>query len=313
MTTPDPSLDMTDRDTLQVGSGTPGDGTHGVPVHHDTMNAIDPEIEQKGVNPQDHGRDVVVEVTGRDEPEINVGGGEPGHEAGVLPGVDVEDDAIEGSEPSDDGPDLDALRPGPGEKEEVLAVHAESLPDLTALEKAQAALAEWHDLGPNVIAKRRSLTEWMRVYAAWYAQQPRQPGLTDRIRAVRAITQYKVTKKALAALEARADWRRFVEKCRADAAFRAKTMLESHYAFYVDLHKQGAQMALKAGDHRAIPTFTSPVLERVAPKRVESDAPPPSIVLNLSVQQMKGVEAVLSAPVKADVVEDADFTIEETS
>ena len=55
------------------------------------------------------------------------------------------------------------------------------------------------------------------------------------------------------------------------------------------MHRQGAEMAVRQGDYRAIPAFTVPALERAVPKRDES-RPPTQIAIVISPQQLSGLQ-----------------------
>jgi len=52
-----------------------------------------------------------------------------------------------------------------------------------------------------------------------------------------------------------------------DAVRAARSMLEERYGSAINAHFDGLDMALGARDYRAIPNYTVPILDRVAPKR----------------------------------------------
>ena len=56
-------------------------------------------------------------------------------------------------------------------------------------------------------------------------------------------------------------------KIRANVIAAARNSLEQSYPFYVDAHRWATQAARSANDHRAIAPLTTPILDRVAPKR----------------------------------------------
>lgn len=63
---------------------------------------------------------------------------------------------------------------------------------------------------------------------------------------------------------------RFIDYYRSvqlDAVRAARAMLEERYGSAIQAHFAGLDLALGAEDYRAIPNYTVPILDRVAPKR----------------------------------------------
>lgn len=114
-----------------------------------------------------------------------------------------------------------------------------------------------------------SLKQWMKNYAEWLALQPGRPGRPEKIAVANRMAHDKVSLKALRHLEARPDFLEYHDRFAAGAVTQARAQLESQAPWYMDKHKDGLEMAIKEGDYKAIPNYTSQVLERVWPRREE--------------------------------------------
>ncbi len=111
------------------------------------------------------------------------------------------------------------------------------------------------------------LRPWMRTYAEWLALQPGRLGRTERIKVANKLAHDKVSWRALQHLEHRPDFLAYHDKFSAGAVSAARAKLEAESPWYVEQHRKGLERAIKAQDYKAITNFTTPVLERVWPRR----------------------------------------------
>lgn len=121
----------------------------------------------------------------------------------------------------------------------------------------------------------------MKAYAAWLATQNAFPKSIERLTAAGLYLNTRVSRKNLQALEEREDFQNLVETFRGQETARVKAVLEGHLKAGVDAHMTGLKMALADGDHRAIPKFTVPLIERAWPKANEQEVHRPMIEIHI--------------------------------
>lgn len=209
----------------------------------------------------------------------------------VLPSVQVDKGNPEVPQGTVNGLELDALGTGPGYEDEHVLIGApksvvaaaETSDEITPEEQEEidrAMFKTWFT--PSSVRQQTSLLQWQRLFAAWFAHLPVSPGINDCVRYVRATTKYRVGADAIRTLMARQDWQRMVVSFRESEPKRARELLNADHQTYVDAHREGLNLALAAGDYRAVPPFTVPMLDRVAPKREEETERRPTIVINIA-------------------------------
>lgn len=224
-------------------------------------------------------------------------------EGRVLASVDVENRNTSLPEPVDHRRDLDALGSGPTDKNNHVPLSPE---EQDVVDKAMFRTF----YTPKNVREQVSLLQWQRLFAAWFAQLPVEPSLEDCIRYVRAITTFRVGASTIRELLRRNDFGLLVARFRESEQLRAKELLNADYQTYVDAHRQGLQMALDAQDYRAVPPFTAPMLDRIAPKKDDQIQKSPTIIINLGglagqeVQKLKIAE--VQDIVDADILEIED-------
>lgn len=224
----------------------------------------------------------------------------------MLARVPVADGDAPGAERGEEGEELDPFGAGAAEDDEhEEAPEAEDAENVDAeLEGAKATLAVYQSYAEQSVARQKTLREWQRALAAAIAQSPERLKLTEIRALARAITNYRISLGAVRATLKRDDFRRLVDKFRANEAARARQMFETDAAAYVQAHKRGLDMALAAEDHRAIPSYTVPALDRIWPKKEDQAAQTPMVVLNIHPNQLATLQsAVQHLTEPADIID----------
>ena len=143
------------------------------------------------------------------------------------------------------------------------------------------------------------LQPWMRAYGRWLLSpgQLRRPTLQQRTAKASELAGFPIPKSALIALGRRPDFRAYLTVMDGNAVQRAKDEFEQSYEFYVQSHQAGLIMALAAKDHRAIANFTTPVLDRIAPKKAEAGGGKSTVVIQMNVAQVEKLHAMDDAEI----------------
>lgn len=147
---------------------------------------------------------------------------------------------------------------------------------------------------PTRVQRRRSVTRgplqpWMRAYARWICQhgQERFPKTQERTKKASECAGFPVAQSLLRDLEKRPDFRALIIRIEGNAAERAKETLIDDYEWYIQMHRAGLEMALRAEDHRAVAAFTNPILDRVVPKKEERTVTNQTISISMSGAQLQ--------------------------
>lgn len=213
-------------------------------------------------------------------------GGQEGvlSEIPVLPGVQEADVVPQVAQGLEDGSNLDALGPGTGNDSDM---HALQDTMNAVQEQADSQVFQEH-FSPKAITAQEGLWSWQRMVAAWYATVPYATPKSI-LRYARDLTKLEVTPGAIRALFERKDFQQLVEQFKAAPSLRIREIAEFDYNFYLDAHRQGLQMAIAANDHRGIPAYTTPMLDRMLPKKAEGDQRAQVVVVNLTPGQAKSI------------------------
>lgn len=162
----------------------------------------------------------------------------------------------------------------------------------STLPDGEAPLAEpvgLFDLDPATMevmaaVRRERLAPWMKQFAQWLLSPTHTayPPIVDQTRKAAELSGLPVHRKALDALKRRGDFRVYYETLEGSALSRAKERLVNDTDYYIHAHRHGLEMAIAAGDHRAVASFTNPILDRVAPKREDAKGQKPQIVIQVT-------------------------------
>jgi hypothetical protein len=205
----------------------------------------------------------------------------------MLAGVDIKQLDATVPEALDERSELYPLRSGTADENNhgVAARQGEITPE----EQDDIDRAMFHTYyTPKNVREQASLQQWQRLFAAWYAHVPIKPTIRDCVNYARAITKFRIGDTTIKELMRRPDFQRLVVMFRESEQKRAKELLNADYQTYLEAHRAGLDMALAAGDYRAVPPFTTPMLERISPKKEEAETRPTQIIINLPAAQ--GVE-----------------------
>ncbi len=201
-------------------------------------------------------------------------------ERGMLAGVDIKKLDATVPEAFDDRSELYPLRARAAEEDNHSAVARQG--EITPEEQADIDRAMFRTYyTPKNVREQVSLQQWQRLFAAWYAHVAIQPTIRDCVAYARAITKFRIGDTTIKELMKRADFQRLVVVFRESEQKRAKELLNADYQTYLEAHRAGLDMALAAGDYRAVPPFTTPMLERISPKKEDAEARPTQIIINL--------------------------------
>ncbi len=116
------------------------------------------------------------------------------------------------------------------------------------------------------------LTDWMLAYAEWLASCVNPPSRTERRVQLSQLSRRPVAANHVAQLEERKDFRRYFEDLCKGPLERARAKFQAKFPKYVQAHEDALDMAIEAGDYKAVPAFTIPALDRVSPKKSETGA-----------------------------------------
>lgn len=149
---------------------------------------------------------------------------------------------------------------------------------------------------------------WEAEFAEWLVTQPKRPSLRTQVAKAHDIMRSvnidptDFTLRTLRALKQRESFMGYVADMQLSALRKARAKLEVRLPDYVEAHATGLTMALEARDHRSIPNYTNPILDRVWPKQDQQIAQA-AVVIELSPKQLASVHA---PPTEVTVVELTD-------
>lgn len=155
---------------------------------------------------------------------------------------------------------------------------------------------------PHAVDDQPFLRQWQRLFAAWYAVHPVKPRILECVEYCRAITHWRVPRATVEKLLRREDFQTLTRQFRESERLRTQELLTADYQYYLDAHRKGLDMALEAGDHRGIPAFTNPILDRIAPKRTEEGQK--AAMVNIVLQG--SVAKLAQSFVQGEIIEDAE-------
>ena len=167
-----------------------------------------------------------------------------------------------------------------------------ALHDLYLRERRQRATVQVRD--------PRRLMPWMRAFASWMADQPKQPSVTEQRLAASKCARATVGRQELAVLKHREDFQELLKTLEESAVARAREKMEADLPWYIEQHRVGLEMALKEGDYKKIPDYTSPAWERAWPRRDGVNVAAAHVSVTLSVSQAAALE---KTPVEVEAVE----------
>lgn len=153
-----------------------------------------------------------------------------------------------------------------------------------------------------------SLRPWMKSFALWLlSPQPdgKRPKVSAQTRKASELAGVPVTKEALRWLRKRPDFQLFVQTLEGSVTEAAKESLTLAHQFYVQSHRAGLELAVAAGDYKAIPAFTVPILDRIVPKKAETNVGSKTIILNVQPDTLQRMQATGSLPDAGEIVVEA--------
>ncbi len=213
----------------------------------------------------------------------------------------VENSNTTSPEMGDDTPELETLGSGATHDENG---HRPKPTDLSKLDQADIDKGVYNAIySPQAVRKQKTLRHWQRLFAAWYATLPGPPAMDAMVAYAQALTTYRITPQSIRITTKRDDWRELVDQFRGSEALRVRELLHADYQFYLDAHRKGLFMALEKEDHRAIPSFTVPIIERFAPKKEDQAARAQVVIVNLQGGAAQQALNVIKDAEEAEVME----------
>lgn len=149
---------------------------------------------------------------------------------------------------------------------------------------------------PNTPPQTLPLQPWEAEFAEWLVTQPKRPTLAAQLakahEMIVAVGQdvNLFKQKNLRQLKAREAFKGYVADMQLSAVKKARAKLEVRLPDYVEAHRVGLTMAMEARDHRSIPNYTNPILDRVWPKQDQQIAQA-AVVIELSPKQLASIHA----------------------
>jgi len=141
------------------------------------------------------------------------------------------------------------------------------------------------------------LLPWEVEFAEWLATQPKRPPVKDQLAkcdelltAVGATAAVPFSRRSLTNMKNRQEYKEYFAELQKDALRRARAKIEMRVPEYIDAHKKGLDMALEAHDHRSIPNYTNPILDRVWPRNDQQVAQA-AVVIELTPKQLASIDA----------------------
>ena len=139
---------------------------------------------------------------------------------------------------------------------------------------------------PKSSNSTKALTRFDLEFAEWLAAQPEHVPVDDQIEKAQEIYQRVFDRRKLRALRTRVEFKKYFAMLVEDNLAAARARLENTMIDYVKADHEGLDMALKAGDYRAIPQYTTKAFDRVWPKR--DDQPiVQAVQINLTAKQQE--------------------------
>lgn len=130
-----------------------------------------------------------------------------------------------------------------------------------------------------------TMLPWMKAFCLWLlAPHPggRKPRTQEQTRKASELAGYPITRKSLYQMRKRPDVQLFLQTLRASVTESAKEALALQHRRYVEAHLEGLERALEAGDYRAVPAYTVPILDRIVPKKQDPGAGNKTIVVHVN-------------------------------
>lgn len=133
--------------------------------------------------------------------------------------------------------------------------------------------------------------QWMKDWCHWLVTTKPRPKVSQQTQKATELAGVVIHRRALSWLTSRKDVDAYLTLLSADGLARAKHKMLGDLEFYAELHRMGAEMALRAEDHRAIAAYTTPALDRILPKRQESVQQSSMVVVQVTGAQAEKLHA----------------------
>lgn len=150
--------------------------------------------------------------------------------------------------------------------------------------------------------------QWMKDFCHWKVTVKPRPTTIEQMKEASRLSGINIHRRALAWLLSRKDVDAYLCLLSADGLERAKHRMKTDLEFYAELHRLGAEMALKAEDHRSIAAYTVPALDRILPRRQEAVKHEPIVVIQVTQAQADKLER---EPIPSEMIVEAEIITEE--
>ena len=149
----------------------------------------------------------------------------------------------------------------------------------------RAALDRVHRLTARSNAVRHVreaiLKPWMRSFAAWFATVGNALTRKEQLIKCRQFAKDRVRINTMMTLLKRPDFAALVERYTEHTVEGLRAQLEDIAPDAIEANRKAIEWAVAKEDYKAIPTVTEPILSRVVPKKDDSPARPPVLIVNL--------------------------------
>jgi len=151
------------------------------------------------------------------------------------------------------------------------------------------------------------LSPFEYAFCEWLATQvDGKVPLADQMEKISELGQKTYSDNYLRNLKNRKEFKRHFAEIQKTLLARARAKLARHMPEAVDAHFKGMEMAIAANDHRGIPAFTVPILDRVHPK--QHDQPQAAAVtINITATQMSAIAEESIPTVECEEITEPEF------
>lgn len=147
------------------------------------------------------------------------------------------------------------------------------MPDPAPIAKYRKNLTKALDKRTKLGRGEALLAPWELAFAEWLAHSVAQrTSMKTQLEIAMDLAGEPVTYGYIKNLKNREEFREYYVELQKDALRRARSMVEKRLPQGVKAHFEGLQMALDTEDHRSIPAYTVPILDRAMPKKAEIGA-----------------------------------------
>lgn len=132
------------------------------------------------------------------------------------------------------------------------------------------------------------LSPWQERYAEWMVSQGTVPDQRDRAKVVSKLVGREVRHNEVAQVERMPAFRAYLRTVMGEVGREARAVMSSNAREAMEGHVAAIQALKAAEDWKTLHKYTTPILDRVWPKREDAEVSRAQIVINLGVASFAG-------------------------